>query len=167
MSFCRTKIRDPLASQDVEVDFSIQIALEADLASHTAFKCWHEANLVSIETELGLQVAFFVSSETCFRTMARGDLATKIFLCLRTLMGLEPLSERIYSNLSWLNWMTSVLVVDPRVSSSYCGSIFLLLKKIFPSRVAILFFIDKKCEKILQNSKRFTSKNEKNTSISS
>ena len=43
--------------------------------------------------------------------------------------------------------MTKVLIVDPRVSSSHCGVIFLLLKKIFFSRVAILFFIDLNSQK--------------------
>jgi len=81
------------------VDFSIQIALEANLASHVAFKCWRKDNLVYVETELGLQVAFFDSLETYFRAVARENLTTEIFLCLRTLMGLEPPIERIYPKL--------------------------------------------------------------------
>ena len=128
----KAKTRDLLASQEAELNFSIQIALEADQASHAAYRCWCETNLVSIETELDLQVTFFVSSETCFRVMAREDLTTKIFLCLRKLMEPEPPSERICSNLSWSNWMTSVSTVDPRVSLSHYGTVFLLLKKRSP-----------------------------------
>ena len=45
------EIRDLLALREAEVNFSIQLALEADLASHTAYRCWREASLVYVETE--------------------------------------------------------------------------------------------------------------------
>jgi len=64
---------------------------------------------------------------------------------------LEPKSDGL--SLSWSNWITNVSVVDSRVSSSHCGTVFLLLKKIFPSGVAILFSIDFECGKTLQNSR--------------
>ena len=133
---------DLLASHEAEEDYSIQKSSKADLALHTAFRCLREASLVSVETELGSRVTFFISSETCFRAVARGDLATEIFLYLRALIRLEPPSERSCLNFSCSNWMTNISVVDPRVSSSYYGAILLLLKKTFPSRVSILFFIN-------------------------
>ena len=37
--------------------------------------------------------------------------------------------------------MTKISEVDPGVSPPQCGVVFLLLKKIVPSRVTILFFI--------------------------
>ena len=46
------KMRDLLALPKAEVDFSIQKALDADLASHAAYRCRREASLASIETEL-------------------------------------------------------------------------------------------------------------------
>jgi len=91
--------RAPLASHEAEMDFSSQIALEADLASYTVYRCWREATLTSVKTELDPQMTFFISSGTCFRAVVRGDQATEIFLCLHALMGFETPSLRICSNL--------------------------------------------------------------------
>ena len=90
------------------MDFAIQIALEAVLASRAAHRCWREVTRVSIETKTdfkevclasheavsGLQMAFLVLSKTYFSTVVRGDLITEIFLCLRTFGGLLLLPER-------------------------------------------------------------------------
>ena len=80
------EVRDSLALHKAEFDFSIQRALEADLALRPACKCWSKVDLISIEAELGQQMAFYVPSGTCFGDMARGDLTTEIFLCLRALI---------------------------------------------------------------------------------
>jgi len=94
------EVEDPLALHKAELDFSIQRALEADLVLRPACKCWSEVDLISIEAELGQQMAFYVPSGTCFGDMARGDLAMEIFLYLRVLAGFEPHSERSRSNFS-------------------------------------------------------------------
>ena len=90
-----TKVGDSLASHKAKLDFSIQRAFGANLASHLACKYWSKVNSVSIEVELGQYIAFSVYSGTYFRAMARGDLTINIFMCLRTLVGLEPPSREV------------------------------------------------------------------------
>ena len=74
-----------------------------------------------METELGPQVTSFISSETYFRAMARGDLTTEIFLYLRALVGFGPLREKLlklllvkYDDQSFSGRLKGLIIALPR-----------------------------------------------------
>ena len=124
--------------------------LRVNLTLHAAYRCWHKAILVSIETELGLQVTFSISSETYFEQWLKeprhGDLPVLVHINGAWAAYRENLLESLLVKLD-----DNVSAVNPRVSSLHYDTVFLLLKKTLPSRVAILFSIDLNMEKLYKS----------------
>ena len=69
----------------------------------------HRICVASPETEIGLQRALFVSTETCFQEVARGALAMLTSLCLRTVLLVSEAEIASLLALSGASFLTSRL----------------------------------------------------------